>query len=193
MGYSYFSLKDYENAINFLDQVARFDDSLGQIAMYQIAESYLFSEKLLPARSAFESASEMTSIPKIKEDALYNFAVISFEIDINPYDESVRAFENYLERYPNSPRKKDVYQYLINVYSSTSNYKKAIESLNKLSNLDVRLKGYIRPFLTTMVSSYFQKEGSILALRHLQMFRYILLIQSWLQYPNIGWPMRITD
>ena len=103
-----FSLKDYENAINFLDQVARFDDSLGQIAMYQIAESYLFSEKLLPARSAFESASEMTAIPKIKEDALYNFAVISFEIDINPYDESVRAFENYLERYPNSPRKKDV-------------------------------------------------------------------------------------
>lgn len=140
LGYSYFSLKDYENAINFLDQVARFDDSLGQIAMYQIAESYLFSEKLLPARSAFESASEMTAIEKIKEDALYNFAVISFDIDINPYDESVRAFEKYLERYPNSSRKKDVYQYLINVYSSTSNYKKAIESLNKLPNLDARLK-----------------------------------------------------
>ena len=140
LGYSYFSLKDYENAINYLDKVARFDDSLGQIAMYQIAESYLFSEKLLPARSAFESASEMTAIEKIKEDALYNFAVISFDIDINPYDESVRAFENYLERYPNSTRKKDVYQYLINVYSSTSNYKKAIESLNKLPNLDTRLK-----------------------------------------------------
>jgi len=94
----------------------------------------------LPARSAFESASEMSSIQKIKEDALYNFAVISFEIDINPYDESVRAFENYLERYPNSSRKDDVYQYLINVYSSTSNYKKAIESLDKLPHLDVRLK-----------------------------------------------------
>ena len=140
IGYSFFRLKEYDKAISFLDQVARFDDSLGQISMYQIAESYLFSEKLLPARSAFESASEMTSIEKIKEDALYNFAVISFDIDINPYDESVRAFENYLERYPNSARKKDVYQYLINVYSSTSNYKKAIESLNKLPNLDARLK-----------------------------------------------------
>ena len=140
LGFSYFSLKEYDNAIYFLDQVARVDDSLGQISMYQIAESYLFSDKLLPARSAFESAWEMTSIPKIKEDALYNFAVISFEIDINPYDESVRAFENYLERYPNSSRKDDVYQYLINVYSSTSNYKKAIESLDNLPNLDVRLK-----------------------------------------------------
>ena len=140
LGFSYFSLKEYDNAIYFLDQVARVDDSLGQISMYQIAESYLFGDKLLPARSAFESASEMSSIPKIKEDALYNFAVISFEIDINPYDESVRAFENYLERYPNSSRKDDVYQYLINVYSSTSNYKKAIESLDKLPHLDVRLK-----------------------------------------------------
>ena len=45
-------------------------------------------------------------------------SVISFEIDINPYDESVRAFENYLDRYPNSTRKKDVYQYLINVLAA---------------------------------------------------------------------------
>ena len=140
LGYSFFITKDYGHAIHYLDQVARFDDSLGQIAMYQIAESYQFSKKPLAARSAFESASEMSAIDKIKEDALYNFAVISFEIDINPYDESVRAFEKYLESYPNSSRKKDVYQYLINVYSSTSNYKKAIESLNKLPKLDARLK-----------------------------------------------------
>ncbi len=140
LGYSFFVTKDYKYAIKYLDQVARYDDSLGQIAMYQIAESYQFSNELLAARSAFESASEMTAIEKIREDALYNFAVISFEIDINPYDESVRAFEKYLDRYPNSSRKKDVYQYLINVYSSTSNYTKALESLNKLPQLDTRLK-----------------------------------------------------
>ena len=82
----------------------------------------------------------MSAIAKIKEDALYNFAVISFAVDIKPYDESVRAFENYLSEYPNSSRKEDVFQYLINAYSSTSNYKKAIESLNKLPKLDARLK-----------------------------------------------------
>ncbi|MEJ6506267.1 MAG: tetratricopeptide repeat protein [Crocinitomicaceae bacterium] len=140
IGYAFFQTKSYGNAIQYLDQVARIDDSLGQISMYKIAECYQLTEQLLPARSAFEYASEMTSIPKIQEDALYNFAVISFAVDINPYDESVRAFENYLEKYPNSSRKGDVYQYLINAYSSTSNYKKAIESLKKLPNLDTRLK-----------------------------------------------------
>jgi|TARA_B110000305_G_scaffold95704_2_gene107783 tetratricopeptide (TPR) repeat protein len=140
IGYAFFETKAYENAIHYLDQVARIDDSLGQISMYKIAECYQVTDQLLPARSAFEYASEMLSIPKIQEDALYNFAVISFAVDINPYDESVRAFENYLAQYPNSTRKEDVYQYLINAYSSTSNYKKAIESLKKLPNLDARLK-----------------------------------------------------
>ena len=59
------------------------------------------------ARSAFENASQMSAIPKIKEDTLYNFAVISFAVDINPYDESVLGtFENYLSEYPSSSRKR---------------------------------------------------------------------------------------
>ena len=44
--------------------------------MYQIGESYLALGKLLPARSAFERASEMNVLSDIQEDALYNFAVI---------------------------------------------------------------------------------------------------------------------
>ena len=140
IGIALFETRAYELSINYLDQVVRVDDSLGQISMYKIAECYQISEQLLPARSAFENASQMSAIPKIQEDALYNFAVISFAVDINPYDESVRAFENYLAQYPNSTRKEDVYQYLINAYSSTSNYKKAIASLQKLPKLDARLK-----------------------------------------------------
>ncbi len=140
LGYSYFRTEQYEKAIKMFDRVTRQDDSLGQIAMYHIGESYLKLDKLLPARSAFERASEMKKIPEIQEDALYNFAVISFKVDINPYDESVRAFENYLSRYPNSKRKSDVYQYLVNAYASTSNFAKALESLDKLPSKDVRLK-----------------------------------------------------
>jgi tetratricopeptide (TPR) repeat protein len=131
LGYCYYKTNQSEKAIKQWDKVTRVEDSLGQIAMYQIGEAYLAIDKLLPARSAFERASEMKTIPVIQEDALYNFAVISFKVDINPYDESVRAFENYLNRYPNSSRKKDVYQYLVNVYTNTSNFAKALESLDK--------------------------------------------------------------
>ena len=140
LAFCYYSTKNYEKAIKQFDKVTRSSDSLAQIAMYQIGESYLALNKLLPARSAFERASEMSAISEIQEDALYNFAVISFKVDINPYDESVRSFENYLNKYPNSNRKKDVFQYLVNVYTNTSNFAKALESLDKLQSKDNKLK-----------------------------------------------------
>ena len=141
LAFCYYKSKSYEKAIKQFDKVTKSkNDSLAQIAMYQIGESYLALNKLLPARSAFERACEITAIPEIQEDALYNFAVISFKVDINPYDESVRAFENYLNKYPNSTRKKDVFQYLVNVYTNTSNFSKALESLDKLQTKDNKLK-----------------------------------------------------
>jgi tetratricopeptide (TPR) repeat protein len=158
LGYAYYQTKNYEKAIRSFDKVTRVDDSLGQIALYHIAECYQNLEKLLPARSAFERASEMTKIPEIQEDALYNFAVISFKVDINPYDESVRAFENYLLKYPNSKRKEDVFQYLVNVYTSTSNFAKALESLDKLPNKDARLKRVYQTVAFNYGVELFQKN-----------------------------------
>jgi tetratricopeptide (TPR) repeat protein len=159
LGYAHYQSKNYEKAIRSFDKVTRVDDSLGQIALYHIAECYQNVEKLLPARSAFERASEMTKIPEIQEDALYNFAVISFKVDINPYDESVRAFENYLTKYPNSKRKEDVFQYLVNVYTSTSNYAKALESLDKLPNKDARLKRVYQTVAFNYGVELFQKNN----------------------------------
>ena len=140
LGFALMNSEQHDQAITYLERAARIDDSLGQTAMYHIANCYLSAQKMLPARSAFERVSTMKSNPLLSEDALYQFAVISFKIDINPYDESVRAFENYLAKYPNSTRKADIFQYLVNVYASTSNYAKALESLNKIPNKDAQLK-----------------------------------------------------
>ena len=140
LGFSLMNSAQSDQAITYLERAARIDDSLGQTAMYHIANCYLNANKMLPARNAFERVSKMTAKPALSEDALYQFAVISFKIDINPYDESVRAFENYLSKYPNSTRKADIFQYLVNVYASTSNYAKALESLNKIPNKDAQLK-----------------------------------------------------
>jgi len=140
LGFAYYKTKQFEKAIKNFDRVTRFKDSLCHIAMYQIGDAYLQLNKLLPARSAFERAAEMNFLPQIQEDALFQFAVLSFKVDINPYDESVRAFENYLSQYPDSKRKRDVYQYLVNVYTNTSNYAKALESIDKLPSKDAQLK-----------------------------------------------------
>jgi TolA-binding protein len=92
------------------------------------------------ARSAFEKAASTPVDSKISEDAAYQFAVLSYKLDLDPYDEALVAFESYLSKYPNSKRKNEVYQYLVNVYASTNNYGKALESLEKLPTKDIRMR-----------------------------------------------------
>jgi tetratricopeptide (TPR) repeat protein len=141
LGYAYFRSKMYSNAVKMFDHVSRkAEDSLAQIAYYHIGECFLQEANFSPARSAFEQASVLQFDAKVQEDALYQYAVLSYKLDINPYDEAVEALELYLKRYPESTRKNDVFQYLVNVYTNTNNYSKALQSLDRLANKDIRLK-----------------------------------------------------
>lgn len=140
LGFAYYKSKEYEKAIKLLDRVGRVKDSLGQVAYYQIGESFIKLTNFSSARAAFLQASEIDGDPVIEEDALYQAAVLSYKLDINPYNEAILSFEKYLQLYPNSKRKNDVYQYLVNVYTSTNNYGKALESLDRLPNKDINLK-----------------------------------------------------
>lgn len=140
LGYAYYKAGTCDKAIRMFDRVKKEKDSLGQVAFYHIGECQLKADKKVSARAAFEEAAFIDANPVVQEDALYNFAILSYKLDINPYDEAVEAFEMYLERYPNSERRDDVYQYLVNVYTSTNNYEKALTSLDKIPNKDIKLK-----------------------------------------------------
>jgi tetratricopeptide (TPR) repeat protein len=140
LGYAYYKSGHYKKAVPLFDRAKHTEDSLGQVAYYHIGECMLKLDNKVSARSAFEGAAFIDADPVVQEDALYNYAILSYQLDINPYDEAVEAFEMYLNKYPDSKRKDDVYQYLVNVYLSTNNYTKALASLDKLPNKDVRLK-----------------------------------------------------
>lgn len=140
LAYAYYKTGNYERAIKLFDRVTKEKDSVSQIAYYQIAECYLKSKNNISARSAFEAASKLDFNSKIQEDALYNYAVLSYKIDINPYNEAVVALTEYLNRYPDSDRKSEVYSYLISVYTSTNRYEDALKSLDKIMLKDIRLK-----------------------------------------------------
>lgn len=141
LGYAYYKSRQYQNAVKLFDRASKSDkDSLKQLSFYHIGESFLALKNNLSARSAFQKASEINAEPSIQEDALYQFAVLSYKLDVNPYNESIIAFETYLNNYPNSKRREDVYQYLVNVYTSTNNYEKALESIDRVQNKDISLR-----------------------------------------------------
>jgi tetratricopeptide (TPR) repeat protein len=157
LGFAYYKSKNYDKAIKLFDKVTRQQDSLGQVAFYHIGECYLKLNNLISARAAFEAASEIEKDPVVQEDALYNYAILSYKLDLNPYDEAVVALETFLNRFPKSKRTNEINQYLVNVYTSTNNYAKALASLDKLPNKDTKLKTAYQLVAYNQGVEFFQK------------------------------------
>jgi len=140
LGYALYKSGSYAEAIPVFDRVKREEDALAQASFYHIAECLLKLNNKVSARSAFEDAAKLDFDKVMAEDALYNYAILSYQMDINPYDEAVEAFELYLNRYPDAERRNDVYQYLVKVYTSTNNYEKALASIDKIPTKDIQLR-----------------------------------------------------
>ncbi|MBI1268392.1 MAG: tetratricopeptide repeat protein [Cryomorphaceae bacterium] len=140
LGYCYYQTGDYEAALENLSEASKEDDLLAQSATYHMADCYLKLDKKNYARTAFKEASELEHSIEIKEDALFNYAKLSFELSFNPFHEAITAFETYLETYPNSARHDEAYEFLLSVYMKTKAYDKALVSLDKIQNKDTRTK-----------------------------------------------------
>lgn len=140
LGYCYYQTGEFTKALEFLNEASKEDDELAQSATYHMADCYLKLDQKAYARSAFREASEMDYNREVKEDALFNYAKLAFELSYNPFNEAITAFEQYLEDYPDSPRRDEAYEFLLNVYMKTRSYEKALSSLDKIQNKDTRTK-----------------------------------------------------
>lgn len=140
LGYAYYQTGNYREALDEFSEITKEKDQLTQSAVYHMADCYLKLDEKTYARSAFKEASEMDFDLALKEDALFNYAKLAFELSYNPFHEAITAFENYLEKYPDSPRRDEAYEFLLNVYMKTKSYESALRSLDKIQNKDSRTK-----------------------------------------------------
>ncbi|WP_423127576.1 tetratricopeptide repeat protein [Gaoshiqia sp. Z1-71] len=132
LGYCYYTTGRYQEAIAPLEHASKGKDELAQNAYYTLADCYIKSGDKNKARVAFEAASEMDFNPEISEDALFNFAKITYELSYSPFNETIKAFDKYISLYPNSGRNDAAYDYLVQVYMSTNNFKDAVASIEKI-------------------------------------------------------------
>jgi len=130
LGYAYYKQGDYSNAIAEFNKIISGKDDVAQNAYYHLAESYLQQGKKQQALNAFKNASEMGFSPEIREDALYNYAKLGYEIG-NPYQSVPQVFLTYLEDYPKSQRKSEMENLLVDSYISSKNFKDAMELLER--------------------------------------------------------------
>jgi len=132
LGYCYYLNNEEAKAIPHLEIASKGKDLLAQNAYYHLADCYVVTNDKNKARQAFEAASEFDFDAKIKEDALFNYAKITYELSYSPFNETIRAFDKYIALYPNSERNDAAYDYLVKVYMSTSNYRDAMASIENI-------------------------------------------------------------
>lgn len=139
-GYAYYKAGDYKNAIEYFQKSITVEDTLSQNIYYHLAYCYIQTNEKKFALNAFQSAFKLGFDIKVKEDALFNYAKLSYEISYNPYNEAIKAFVAYLKEYPNSSRIDESYTFLVDMYMSSKNYKDALFSIENIKNKNPKLK-----------------------------------------------------
>ena len=140
LGYTYYKTGNCDKAIESFEKIIINEDSLAQNAYYHLADCYMKTDKKHYARTAFQSAYKLGFNKEIQEDALLNYAKLSYELSINPYNEAVEAFQKYIKDYPNSYRTEEANIYLMAIFMTTRNYKDAYTSVENIKNKDFKIK-----------------------------------------------------
>lgn len=136
IGYCNYKTQQYERAIKYLEKASIGESRTVQNALYQLADCYIQTKDKVKARMAFQGASSFDFDGKIKEDALFDYAVVTYELSYNPFNEAIKAFNEYITLYPTSERSDEAYNYLTLAYLNTRNYKDAMAYIEKIKVKD---------------------------------------------------------
>lgn len=134
LAFAYMETKNYEKAIKYFEKVRNKENALSQNALYNLGNCYLKTQQKEFAGKAFYAAYQMDFDQTIKEDAMFNFAKISYELSNDPFNRAITAINTYLTNYPKSPRKNEAYAYLVNLFLSSKNYKGALVAIENIPN-----------------------------------------------------------
>ena len=130
---SYFETEQPNKAKPLFEQCSEGKDIVAQNSLLHLGIICLQEENMASARMAFEQAANMDCDNKLREEALYNYALCIHQTRYSPFAESVKIFERFLNEYPQSPHADQVNKYLVEVYMNTHNYDVALQSIEKIA------------------------------------------------------------
>jgi TolA-binding protein len=163
--YAYYKVGYIQKARKLLETIPIFDDTLSQQVLYLLAECYLYDGLKNNARMALQKAAQLPYDTAIQEEALFNYAKLSFELSYTPFNEAVKSFQEFINKYPNSPRIDDAYKYLSQAFFFSKNYKDAIEALENIKQITPEIEeAYQRACFYHGIELYLNKdyEGAII-------------------------------
>jgi TolA-binding protein len=139
LGVCAYNREDYKDAVGAFSRTVTEEDELTQNASLYLGQCYIRLDDKNNARMAFDQAGSMTFNRKIQETALYNYALLIHETSFTGFGESVKAFERFLNDFPESQYSDKVNDYLVEVYLTSKNYDAALESINKIRRPNAKI------------------------------------------------------
>ena len=139
-GYCYYMQSIYDKAAQMFEKSALSNSNVAQSSNYHLGDCYIKLNQKDKALLAFSAAAKMDYDPKIKEDAAFNYAVLTFELSNTPFNSAIKALNDYITKYPDSKRTDEAYNYLIAACVNTHNYQDALSYLGKVKVKDKNIK-----------------------------------------------------
>ncbi len=168
LGVSEYRAGNYDQAIQSLSKATECDNAMGQSAYLFIGQSYMKEGNNNAAMLAFGKACDMNFDSEVTETAFYNYAVAKSEGGKIPFGSSVVAFENFLDRYPQSRYAPQVQEYVITGYMTDNNYESALRSIEKIKNPSQSVLTAKQRVLFTLGTRELSAGKTAMALKHFQ-------------------------
>jgi len=135
LGFAQYQSGEYKKAAKNFKELNNQDSPLGQNALYYLADTQLKDGKKADARKAFAKASRMDYDPSIKEESVFNYAKLSYELK---YDtDAITALQGIKQ---GSKYYSDSQNLLGKIFVNTRDYQRALNALEKIPNKTAQLK-----------------------------------------------------
>lgn len=132
VAYTYYRKTFYDEASKYFEPLTNDTTKLAQNSLFHLADCYIKTNQKQKAALAFRTASEMNKDSIIKRDALFNYAMLTYDLSYSPFNEAIDAFTKFINDYPESEKSDIAFKYLMLSYLHTKNYKDAWNSLQKI-------------------------------------------------------------
>lgn len=136
IGYAAYMTGDFDKAVNYLGKVAVGEDLLAQNASFHIGSASLRQGNKQVAKQAFSLAMHLDADKAVKEEAMFNFAKLQYELGGGMFNETINTITQYLEEFPDSPHLDEARSYLLAAYLNSRNYTAAYDAIMKIKNPD---------------------------------------------------------
>lgn len=186
LGYSYFVDGDLGPAVEALAKVCGPSDNLTQNAAYNMGAAYIMMGNKRAAMQAFSMAVADGTDAQIREDALFNYGKLQYELGGGVFNEAINALTRYITEYPGTERTEQAREYLIAAYYNLRNYESAYEAISQFPDPDNNMKAAMQRIAYYRALEYYEAGDTDSALKLLEQAgrynysqKYTALSQFW--------------